>query len=304
MFKLLRHYFLPHYSNNQRAKLLHSQTIFLFVLLLLGSSFLFSSTKQHLSGVLGVSVNISAQDLLLLTNEDRSHAGLPVLQLNSQLSQAAEAKAQDMFAKDYWAHFAPDGTSPWDFIHAAGYNYVYAGENLARGFTTAQDTENAWLNSPEHRANIMSTHYTDVGFAVERGRLPGDADTVLVVEMFGSKSFAPPSNVPPVVAAPETAQATKPVPASSSALAHVTITPVPTAPVLAAVRQHPLFDSAYLSRGISLTLLSLFLIVFALDIILTESRKSVRLAGHSFDHLLFLLAILAIAISLGTGVIS
>ena len=134
----------------------------MLVLLLLGTSFLFSTTKQRLSGVLGVSVDISAQDLLLLTNEDRSHAGLSVLQLNSQLSQAAEAKAQDMFAKDYWAHFAPDGTSPWDFIHGAGYNYVYAGENLARGFTTAHDTENAWLNSPEHRANIMSSHYTDV----------------------------------------------------------------------------------------------------------------------------------------------
>lgn len=307
MFGFLRHFLLPHYSNNQRAKLLHSQTIFLLILLLLGTTFLFSTTKQHLSGVLGVSVDISSQDLLLLTNIQRSHAGLSVLQLDSQLSQAAEAKAQDMFAKDYWAHFAPDGTSPWDFIHAAGYNYVYAGENLARGFTTAQDTINAWMASPEHRANMLSSHYTDVGFAVERGRLPGDADTILVVQMFGSKTFAPTLNVPPVVALSENAQKATPTPASRAAepIARITITPIPSStPVLAAVRQHPLFDSAYLSKSISLTLLSLFLIVFALDIILTESRKSVRLAGHSFDHLLFLLSILAIAISLGTGVIS
>jgi len=300
MRNFFSHFFTPHISNNQRAKLIHSQTIFLFVLLLLGSSFFISTAKQHFSQVLGASVDISVQDLLLLTNIQRSHSGLPVLQLNGELTQAAEAKAQDMFAKDYWAHFGPDGESPWDFIHAAGYNYVYAGENLARGFSSAQDTVNAWMNSPEHRANILSPNYQDVGFAVERGRLPGDSDTILVVQMFGSQQAVHAAQTPPVVV-PQTVT-TQPTPQPTQAVLSVTPTPVQS-PVLGVVKENPLFNSAFLTKSISYILLSLFVIVFALDLILTESRKSVRLAGHSFDHLLFLLSILAVAIGLGVGAI-
>lgn len=298
MFSFLRHLLLPHFSNNQRAKLIHNQILFLFVLLLLGSSFLVSGAKKNFPSVLGASVDISSQDLLLLTNIQRSHAGLQVLQLNDQLSQAAAAKAQDMFAKDYWAHFSPTGESPWDFIKGAGYSYVYAGENLARGYTSAQDVVNAWMASPDHRANMLSAHYGDVGFAVERGSLPGDSDTVLVVEEFGSRTLGATSNVPPVV----TPSVTAPAQASAPAQVIAKVTPTPV-PVLSAVKLNPLFDSAFLTKTISLILLSLFLIVFALDVILTESRKTIRLAGHSFDHLLFLLSILAIAISLSIGAV-
>ena len=295
----LKHLFLPGYSNNQRARLIHSQIIFVVALLLIGGSFLVSTVRTHYVSVLGVSVNIGAQDLLFLTNVQRSNAGLQPLQLNAQLSSAAEAKAQDMFAKDYWAHFAPDGTSPWDFIKQAGYPYVYAGENLARGFSSAQDVVNAWMSSPEHRANMLSNNYTDVGFAVEQGRLPGDDSTVLVVQMFGSKNFAQPqTNRPPVVAVQTENNTPSPTPAPN-----VTITPTPTTPVLAAVRTQPLLNSALITKIISLTLLSLFALIFGMDVVITESRKTVRLAGHSFDHLLFLIGILIVAISLGLGVI-
>ena len=68
-----------------------------------------------------------------------------------------------MFSKNYWAHFAPDGsTSPWDFIHQSGYNYIFAGENLAKGFTDANSVVAAWMNSPSHRENILSNKYKDV----------------------------------------------------------------------------------------------------------------------------------------------
>lgn len=299
--KLLRHFFTPHHTNNHRAKIIHNQSIVLVVLLLLGASFLFNTTRTHYPNVLGISANISNQELLLLTNIKRAEAGLPPLQLNEQLTHAAEGKANDMFAKQYWAHFAPDGTSPWDFIHGAGYNYIYAGENLARGFTTAQDTVNAWMASPDHRANMLSSHYTDVGFAVGIGSLPGDAETVLVVEEFGSRANSPTPQVqvPPVVAITQT-----PTPTPAVAAAQQTVTPTPTsAPVLSVVKKQPLLDSAVVAKIISLFLLGVFLVVFAIDMIVTEQRKTVRLAGHSFDHLLFLLGILAIAIGIGTGII-
>lgn len=301
--KFIRHFFTPHHTNNHRAKIIHNQSIILVVLLLLGTSFLFNTTRQHYPNVLGISANISNQELLLLTNIKRAEAGLPPLQLNDQLSRAAEGKANDMFAKQYWAHFAPDGTSPWDFIHGAGYNYIYAGENLARGFTTAQDTINAWMASPDHRANMLSSHYNDVGFAVGIGKLPGDSETVLVVEEFGSRQNAPTPQVqvPPVVAITET-----PTPSPAVAGSH-TISPTPTplpGPVLAVVKKQPLLDSTVVAKMISLFLLGVFLVVFAIDMIVTEQRKTVRLAGHSFDHLLFLLGILAIAIGIGAGIIA
>ncbi|HYK08118.1 MAG TPA: CAP domain-containing protein [Candidatus Eisenbacteria bacterium] len=302
MLKTLAHFFLPRHSNNQRARAIHSQIIFLVVLLLFGSSFLISTSKKNLSGVLGVSVNVSTSDLLNLTNQKRAEAGLSPLQLDGQLSQAAEAKAQNMFAKGYWAHFAPDGTSPWDFIKGAGYPYVYAGENLARGFSSSGDVVNAWMASPDHRANMLSAHYSDVGFAIEQGPLPGDASTVLVVEMFGSKYLAAQQpQAPPVVASVETGNTQQPTPTVAP---QITNAPTPTTvPVLAAVKKQPLLDSAFITKATSLFLLSLFLLIFGLDVVVTESRQTVRLAGHSFDHLLFLLGILAIAISIGFGVV-
>ena len=77
------------------------------------------------------------------------------------------------------------------------------GENLARGFNSASDVINAWMNSPEHRQNVLSPNYQNVGFAVATGNLSGE-DTVLVVEMLGSTKFGPScrdgNNTPPVVA--------------------------------------------------------------------------------------------------------
>ena len=99
-----------------------------------------------------------------------------------------------MFAKNYWAHVSPDGTTPWVFIKSAGYSYVYAGENLARGYNTSQDVVTAWMASPEHKQNMLSSNYQNVGFAIVTGNLTGE-DTVLVVEMFGSTALAAaPSN--------------------------------------------------------------------------------------------------------------
>ncbi len=304
---LFKHLFLPAFSNNQRAKLIHSQVIFFVVLLLGVASFAISIGKTQYKSVLGVSVNVSSSDLLAQTNQDRINAGLKPLALNTQLSGAAEAKAQDMFAKNYWAHFGPNGESPWDFIHSAGYNYIYAGENLARGFTSSTDVVNAWMASPEHRANMLSNNYTDVGFAIEEGRLPGDSNTVLVVEMFGSTNVVAKSNVPPVVV-PQVTEAPVAVSSPAGKIAAIPSS-VPAqlkpsiAPVLSAVKNQPIFDSAFYSKVLSLSLLSLFVVIFGMDVVLTESKKTIRLAGHSFDHLLFLIAILLIAVTLGLGVV-
>src|ERR1035437_7435512 len=189
MKDFLHHLFIPHISNNYRAKLLHRKSILAVIAVLFFAGFSFSAVRTSLPSVLGTFSDISSEQLLLFTNQKRQENALPPLSLNQQLSDAALSKADNMFAQNYWAHISPDGKTPWVFIKAAGYNYIYAGENLARGFTSAQDVINAWMASPEHRKNMLSTNYQSVGYAVETGKLNGE-DTVLVVEMLGSTALA------------------------------------------------------------------------------------------------------------------
>lgn len=126
----------------------------------------------------------SSNTLIAFTNQQRVAAGLTPLVKNDELMASAQSKAQDMLAHDYWAHFAPDKTSPWDFIRAAGYTYMHAGENLAKGFTDNQSVVTAWMQSSEHRKNILDPSFQDVGIAVVQGQLLGHK-TTLVVAHYG-----------------------------------------------------------------------------------------------------------------------
>jgi uncharacterized protein YkwD len=128
------------------------------------------------------------EQFLNLTNTARHDQNAAPLTLNERLTQAAQAKAFDMSSKHYWNHFRPsDKKAPWDFIEEAGYSYKVAGENLARGYKTPEGITRAWLNSPAHRANILSTKYTEVGFAC-LPTINAEGETVLLtVEMFGAR---------------------------------------------------------------------------------------------------------------------
>ncbi len=151
---------------------------------------------------------LSPDALLGLTNQQRVTAGLQPLHANTELAASATAKAQDMITRDYWAHFAPDGTSPWYFISQSGYKYTRAGENLAMDFGTDQAVMDGWMNSPTHRANILNPYYVDVGFAVVEGQLQGH-DTLLVVAHYGAPAEAP---TPAPAPAPVTQPASSPAP--------------------------------------------------------------------------------------------
>ena len=301
MRKLFRHLFTPHHTNNQRAKILHSQSIFFVVVLLLAGSFTIGIVRNNTKSVLGISASISSQDLLFYTNVARQQSGLPPLQLNQELQQAAAGKAEDMFTNNYWAHISPNGTTPWDFIRNAGYNYEYAGENLARGYTTAQSVVAAWMASPEHRANILSPHYSDVGFAVSQGTLTSEPDTVLVVEEFGSTVPTTQQTVPPLVR--QVAAATQQTQASAPAVPVASPTARPTPQTMTSLTAKPLVDSQKATQTIGITLLSIFIAVIIFDMLYIERRKIIRIAGHSIDHIIFFITIIIIAIILGQGVI-
>lgn len=176
------HLFIPNEKNNYRAKSI--QIDFLSIYLILAVILTFSFKKFNLTNVLGFATDITVEKLYQLTNLEREKKGLNKLNYNEKLSQAAYKKAQDMFSKNYWAHFSPQGDTPWQFILDSGYQYEYAGENLAKNFLFSDGVISAWMNSPAHRDNILKKEYTDVGFAIVNGVLNGE-ETTLVVQMFG-----------------------------------------------------------------------------------------------------------------------
>ena len=134
--------------------------------------------------VLGAQQPIASNDLLSETNQQRASSNLQPLKLSDTLSRAAFMKAQDMFKQQYWAHTAPDGKTPWYWFNEVGYNYAYAGENLAKDFSTASAVTTAWMASPDHRANILDVHYTEMGIATVDGSFEG-RPTTLVVALYG-----------------------------------------------------------------------------------------------------------------------
>ena len=101
-----------------------------------------------------------------LSNQYRANAGLALLTTNAQLTSSAQAKADHMATGSYFAHDAPDGTSPWYFFDSVGYSYTTAGENLALSNQSASSVVDGWYNSPGHRANLLSSSYTEVGYGI------------------------------------------------------------------------------------------------------------------------------------------
>lgn len=128
---------------------------------------------------------VTTDRIVELVNVERVQRGLPPLEASSALSDAAEQKSFDMLQKNYFSHWAPDGTAPWTFLRNAGYLYTFAGENLAMGFSDAEGVVAAWMQSDRHRENILSPNYHEIGVYVREGTLQGKK-TTLVVEFFGT----------------------------------------------------------------------------------------------------------------------
>lgn len=279
MLDFFHHLFVPSVSNNHRAKILHNSNLLLTVIFIFLASFFIQNFKQTFPSVLGLTANINVDSLLLLTNIERQANGANLLTISSELSQAAAQKAEDMFRNDYWAHNSPDGKTPWMFIKDSGYDYVYAGENLARGFSSAEDIVAAWMASPNHRANMLSSNYKDVGFAVVTGKLKGE-DTVLIVEEFGNQeiSFV---NKPGISSDQTLALANSSVP----------------------IVRKPLIESISFSSNINNLILSTFLFALILDMIIVERKKIVRFVGHNIDHIFYLLLVFLLIGILSKGVI-
>ncbi len=135
--------------------------------------------------------------IISLTNGDRASYGVPVLAENALLDEAAQMKADDMAAKGYYSHITPEGYTPFYWFDAVGYRYLNVGENLDVIYFGDEGTVNdAWMGSPEHRANILLPQFTEVGAGVASGLYQAKQGT-FIVELFATP-LPPPSPLKPV----------------------------------------------------------------------------------------------------------
>jgi hypothetical protein len=141
------------------------------------------------SGFVALAADLSPQTVISFTNEERAKKDLPLLVESEALDRAAELKAADMLKNNYFSHTSPAGLTPWHWIKESGYEYQFAGENLAINFTSVSEQGKAWMNSKTHRENILNSDYTEVGVAVVSGTIKGKTSFV-TVQLFG-KPHAP-----------------------------------------------------------------------------------------------------------------
>ena len=188
-------------------------------------------------------------------------------------------RSEDMFAKNYWAHYGPNGIAPWNFIMDSGYQYEYAGENLAKNFLFSQGVIDAWMDSPTHRANVLRKEYSDVGFAVVNGILNGE-ETTLVVQIFGKPMMN--ASLLPI----KTAQA------ADSILHKIPQTDFKAQSAIKNNIVTSKLSPTQLKVDFSLIFFSLLIVLFGLDLYFASRMHVIRVSGKSLAHLFFLGAVI------------
>ncbi len=152
--------------------------------------FLFS-----LSVTVAMAFPITSDNISTIVNQERQKRGLNELECVLELDNAVYLKTQDMLDKNYFEHYNPNGLfiSPWEFMNSAEYDYLYAGENLAMDFDTAEGVVGAWMLSNSHRKNILNPDFEDMCVGVVKGEytnFEGTHETTMVTQMFGREKPA------------------------------------------------------------------------------------------------------------------
>ena len=277
MIATLSHLLFPRPSNNYKAKTLHVSSLSLLMLLIIFSQLCLSFFSRQLPQILGMSATITADELIKLTNQNRQEQGLPVLTVNAVLSEAAQRKGADMIAKNYWAHTAPDGTTPWGFFKDVNYNYLYAGENLARDFLESQAVMDAWMNSPTHRDNILSNRYREIGIAVINDTFQGQP-TTLVVQLFGTKASL--GQVPKIGQVSSAGEA-----------------------MVAQMKPWLALGSFHLTKTLTISLTVLLMVLIIIDMVIISRNRVVRLSGRGLAHFIFLGILLLLLVTIQPGLV-
>lgn len=306
----LSHFFLPHPETHKKAHLLSFRALFVYIAFFLILSLTFRGVNTVKPGVLGVESSITIEEVIRLTNAERQKEGLPPVTENSKLNAAALAKAQNMFEENYWAHYSPSGKDPWLFINGAGYEFSYAGENLAKSFYESDEVVKAWMASKTHRENLLNKHYTNIGIAVLEGTLNGEK-TTLVVQEFGKPVDVAIAQAPtgsqvqsiqsPGESGPSAQASLSPV----VALASPTSNPAVRAETLIASEKQTidgLITDPYLTfKSAGLALLFGLFILIVLDLYVIRRRAIYRITSRHLPHLALISVAASVLLNINPG---
>ena len=291
--------FTPRYSNNYRAKILSPGASALLVGLLLFTQSAINFITLTKPGVLGYSSDITPEKIVALTNAEREKLGLSQLQVSPLLSEAAERKAADMFAFDYWAHISPSGRTPWSFFKEVGYSYTVAGENLAKDFSNPDSVVQAWMKSPTHKDNIVDGRFSDIGVAVVDGTLNG-VQTTLVVQL-----FAAPVNAVSSLEKINSQSGRPAVEAYAQANEEIQALPTPTPSIRTETKEvTTVISPLAITKSISAAIFAVLIFALIIDLYIIRKKKVNRISGKNLAHAGFLAVILLLIILSQQGVIS
>ncbi len=287
MLRKVKHTFIPYEGNNFYPRFKKPKALGIILLLLLGIQVFLNFTVSTAPKVLGFATDIHVRDVIELSNKEREKEGLPALKTSDSLSEAARQKAEYMFEHDFWAHVAPDGTTPWDFFESVGYDFYFAGENLARDFNTSAGVVRGWMNSPSHKDNILNNNFKEIGIAVVNGELDGE-ETTLVVQLFGTPLSAAVAEEPGETGAvQQQAVETKPTYTAYGLETEITAEeaarPRGSTFTLAKPSLVALYDLGPTGQ-VYIPFLTVLMLLFVVDSYVLLRKRKVRLSGHSMLH--------------------
>lgn len=301
----LHHYIFPHHKTHKKAHLLSEKALAVYVLVFVFLQIGLKFIPKSLPGVLGTTSAITREEIITLTNGEREKYGVDPLKESSQLDAAAEQKAKNMFAENYWAHVSPSGKTPWVWIQQEGYTYRFAGENLARSFSTSNSVVEAWMASKQgHKENLLNNKYQDIGIAVEDGIINGEK-TTLVVQLFGTPASA--------VASIDTQGASTVADKNSQIAVNAPAKPaVPMqvnsvstmAPRPSFLNSNITLNPVSVTRTFGFSLIGLLLALTAIDLyVIARRRRLVSLYVRHLPHATFMLIVAILIFSLSSGMI-
>lgn len=272
-----QNWFLPHKETHKKAHLISWEGLSIYILIFILLQVSFSIVNLSKPGVLGISGSIDQKRLIELTNIARQSRGLSPVSANGALDKAAMLKAQNMFSENYWAHFAPSGKTPWDFMLGSGYRFTFAGENLAKNFYKSDDVVTAWMTSSTHRDNLLNPRYKDIGVAVVDGVLNGQK-TTLIVQMFGTTEM--------LAAQPSVEVAGKQIAVPKQDLSN-------NLKLMAALEEtklntKTLIDPYAVSKTAGFSVIILIAVLLVIDIWVLKARGVFRFSSHHIAHMALL----------------
>lgn len=284
-----KHLFLPHPQTHKKAHLISAPALAVYIAIFIVLQMGFRLVSTVRPEILGIASNVNQQELINLTNAKRQVLGLAPVIEDSKLNAAALAKAENMFAENYWAHYSPSGKDPWGFIQKSGYKFTNAGENLARNFYTSNEVVDAWMASSTHRDNIVNPKYKNIGMAVVEGTLNGQP-TLLIVQEFGTP-------VEEIVQIPKTLQktpeSTEEIPSGSQATAAnragVQKEITPNLFLTNQKSSNNVFLDPYLiTKNFGFSLMFLVALLITMDFYILKKRAVSRLTSRHLPHLALL----------------